>query len=196
MNRNSHYRSYLHRERCKPLDIINGVIVEFNYSKPKTTDRKPLVLVLYRPRDFHTFDGLNLNYLTLNEVGDLFKILNNQAKVVYTKINNSYYKRFQIKGQVADEGIQPDQLYENVIKKRVLNKYDCYRTYKTKLMRNLSVVDLDFKASTRFPKINEHIYVHDRKGTDAPYKEEQLKKEKKRTSKNVNMQGDKYEDKL
>ena len=192
----SHYRNYLHRQKVKPLSIVNGILVEFNYSKESAFDKKPLVLVLYRPRKFDTIDGLNLNYLTMNEVGDLFSIINSQAKVVYTKINNSYYKKFQIKGEVADEGINPETLYENIVKRRVLPKYNCYRTYKTNLMRNVSVVDYDFKASTRFPRINEHIYVHDREGTDAPYKAEQIKKEKKRTSKNVNMKGDKYEDKL
>tara|TARA_Y100000593_G_scaffold57224_1_gene106521 strand:+ start:3755 stop:4348 length:594 start_codon:yes stop_codon:yes gene_type:complete len=187
----SHYRNYQNRRKIKPLNIMPGMILEFNYSSTTAFDKKPLVLILHRPREYNVIDGLNLNYLTTNELGQVIRQINKVSKVVWTEVGDSWFKRFQIKGDMSAKGVPADKLYEGIIKARILPKFDCYRTYKTQQIRNLQVVDLDFKASAQVPTLNEHVYTQDKTGTDEPQKQEQEKKEKKRTSKNVNMQGDK-----
>ncbi len=185
MRRTNHYRRYLTRDRIVPLQITNGMLIEFTYKGgTELSDRKPLALILHRDRKFTSIDALNLNYLTDNQIGQVIQLINKQAKIVFTEVKNRYYKRFQIRGVFSPRGIQSDIIYSNLIKPKIINKWDIYRTYKTEKMSNIMIVDYDMKSVTS--KLNEDVYPGD--GFEVKMKKQ--RKEQTEQKDNPLMKGD------
>ena len=116
----------------------------------------------------------------MNQFGKVVQLLNQKSKIVFSKIQNRWFKRFQMKGQKSSVGARPDSLYENVIKPKILSKWNIYRTYNGKDMKNIMIVDYNFKLITN-RRLNEAIY---------PDEDHKLKVPKF-DPKNPDMQGDK-----
>jgi len=113
------------------FEIDNGMIIQFKYQKEEKRDPMPMVFVLNT--DVHntgdrgkTINGINLNYLPVSVVDNLFVRMLGSAPYVLD-VNTKVWK-LKLKDQREPGGLQISPLYNRVFKFFV-KKYDCYRSY-------------------------------------------------------------------
>tara|TARA_Y100000310_G_C20329959_1_gene644789 strand:- start:56 stop:655 length:600 start_codon:yes stop_codon:yes gene_type:complete len=131
-SRYNHRRFYQKSERRKIIpkfEITAGMIITFKYDKGR--DTRPLVFVMdtdeYVKAEKRRFSGINLNYMPIGELNQLFIKILAKTGWEYSKITK------MPKVDIWDEenpGMRPEIIYNQIIKKQVLNKRDCWRTYK------------------------------------------------------------------
>jgi hypothetical protein len=74
MARQKNKTTFNHKQRIlgvqpvKVRSIYPGMILNFGYDAPNTSDSKPLVLVLWNDYTGHKIHGINLNYLQENRI--------------------------------------------------------------------------------------------------------------------------------
>tara|TARA_R100001443_G_C3354452_1_gene177604 strand:+ start:545 stop:1483 length:939 start_codon:yes stop_codon:yes gene_type:complete len=141
----NHKRYFQEQKFRKPLSkfsIRTGMIVHFNYPG---WDRKPTVFVMDTNEvgqpDNRSFSGINLDYLPIKEVNMFFMRALNRMSWEVDKLT-----KFP-RGRLYDEevgGLKPIALYNSVVKRTVLLKRDCWRTYKYKKVKGVEQVKWKF----------------------------------------------------
>lgn len=152
-NSYNHRRYYAQSEFRKTISkftIRTGMIISFPYPGP--SDRKPTVFVMDtneadKPED-RSFSGINLDYLPIREVNQFF------IKAL-TKMSWEVDKITKLpRGKLYDEevgGLKPIALYKSIVKRTLLNRRDCWRTYKYNKVKQ--VEQIRFKFTT--PPLNQ-----------------------------------------
>tara|TARA_Y100000593_G_scaffold95015_1_gene198301 strand:- start:43564 stop:44121 length:558 start_codon:yes stop_codon:yes gene_type:complete len=86
--------TYNHRRRIQGRQpagvkaILPGMFVEFMYKSPNASDIKPMVIVLHRDLNSKLIHGINLNYMTENEIKRVMVKLQRGSGVYTTKNQN------------------------------------------------------------------------------------------------------------
>ena len=125
-------------------EITSGMIVFFRYP---ARDKRPLVFVMdtdeFKAPDKRTFSGINLNYMPVGEVNRFFIKVLEKAPWEYSRITK------MPKVDIWDEenpGIRPNIIYNNIVKREMLNRRDCWRTYKYKKSTLVEQVNFRFTS--------------------------------------------------
>ena len=149
MAKYNHKRFYSNPKQRKMIpryEITNGMIITFRY-KGGNRDQRPLVFVMdtneYVTTQKRNFSGVNLNYLTLGEVNKFFLKVLTRARWEYSKITK------MPKVDIWDEenpGVRSQIIYEHIVKKTLLNKRDCWRTYKYNKCASIEQVNFKFNV--------------------------------------------------
>ena len=146
----NHRRFYSKPQNKKILpkfSITNGMIINFRYKSGK--DTRPLVFVMdtnefETQTDKKSFSGINLNYMPIGEINRFFIKVLNKARWEYSKVTK------MPKVDIWDEenpGTRPNIIYNQIVKKEILNKRDCWRTYKYNKCRMIEQVNFKFTSS-------------------------------------------------
>ena len=122
------------------------MIINFKYSGG--SDSKPLVFIMdtdeYRPPKQRNFSGINMNYLPIGDINKLFLRMLSRVGWEYSKTTK------MPKVDLYDEenpGVRPIILYESFIKKQLLNRRDCWRTYMYTKSSLMEQIKFDFTVS-------------------------------------------------
>lgn len=146
----NHNRRILGREGIAKYDLVPGMIINFNYSKPNVQDKNPLVLLLGVDNTTNSIHCINFNYLYEADVQHLFDAISKRVNVQVSDVSG------QMKSTITDGGVahidysnkvDTYKLYELVIKPTLMVKprtKNCYRTYKISNIRNLSLINYRF----------------------------------------------------
>jgi len=135
------------RKQIPKFDIKTGMIVTFGY---QGYDNRPLVFVMdtdeYTSSDKKSFSGINLNYIPVGEINNLFVRILQKAGWELDK------KTKLPKVALYDEenpGTKIEPIYNSIIKTRLINRgKDCWRTYKyTKIKGTVEVIKFNFNVS-------------------------------------------------
>jgi|TARA_R100000084_G_scaffold86612_1_gene41203 hypothetical protein len=177
--------TYNHSKRVKGAEAVStkvvhsGMIVGFQYQIPKTSDKRPLILVLWNDLRKQNLHGINFNYLTESEIKEIITPLTrgysgsgndrndvydinpmdedsdldnnlpsrNLLKKTYTRVDLPYFKGNRDGHPLtrAEASVKMKLLYDRVLK-RYVEKYNMYRTYKYKNIKNLKILQYDVKG--------------------------------------------------
>ena len=150
MRNSRHRRFYSKKEdtlRIPPLMIKGGMIIEFMYRDRNNQSSKPLVFVVetdeYVAKDKRVFHGLNLNHMPAVEVERFFKTM--VKKVSWELDKQSKFPKMNIYEE-EDRGVRPVVIYKPIIKNKVLNRFDCWRTYKYSRVKTVSQIKWNFDS--------------------------------------------------
>tara|TARA_E500000331_G_scaffold342194_1_gene375493 strand:+ start:639 stop:1127 length:489 start_codon:yes stop_codon:yes gene_type:complete len=155
-----HRRFYSGRSDKKSipkLQIKSGMVVEFNYRDENENPSRPLVLVMdtneFATDDKKSFSGLNLNYLPHTEIEKLFER-------IFTKVGWELDKETKFpKLNLYEEeniGVRPIVIFKPFIKTKLLNRFDCWRTFKYKKVKTAKQIKYQFKSKS-LSKIYENL---------------------------------------
>ena len=146
----NHTRFYDKRENKTALSrssIATGQIITFSYPTAPT-DRRPLIFVMetnYRKMERNrnkSISGINLNYLSTQQLNNFFiKVL---AKAPWRDDRVSKFQRIDLHDEGTSGGISPSIIYEQIIKKTILPRANCWRKYKLNKMGG-SIQQIDFQ---------------------------------------------------
>ena len=148
----SHKKYYIEPNNQKMISKYNirtGMIITFPYS---AYDKKPLVFVMDTQEigksDEKSFSGINLNYLPIKEINKFFiKALN---KMSWENDKRTKFPR----GRLLDDevaGLRPITLYQSLIKRTLLQKRNCWRTYKYNKIKTAMQIKFKFEE----PPLNQ-----------------------------------------
>tara|TARA_R100000988_G_scaffold11939_1_gene6724 strand:- start:106 stop:588 length:483 start_codon:yes stop_codon:yes gene_type:complete len=148
---NSRHRRFYPKKDDKkiisPMNIKSGMIVEFQYRDKDNNKSIPLVFVVdtdeYGTRDKKLFHGLNLNHMPHTEVEKFFQAMGN--KVGWELDKQSKFPKMNIYEE-EDAGIRPNVVYKPIIKAKVLNRFDCWRTYKYTRVKSVNQIKWNFQS--------------------------------------------------
>tara|TARA_X000001382_G_scaffold74391_2_gene51991 strand:+ start:204 stop:692 length:489 start_codon:yes stop_codon:yes gene_type:complete len=151
MPKNSrHRRFYSSLEDKKPiakLQIKSGMIVEFNYRDKNGSPSKPLVFVMdtneYVTKDKKTFSGINLNYIPAIEIERLFK--NIIKKAGFELDRETKFPKVDLYEE-EDVGVRPRIIWKPFVKEKLMNRFDCWRTFKYTNIRNTKQIKYNFTS--------------------------------------------------
>ena len=93
--------------------IYPGMIVDFKYKGKNINDKLPVVLVIYNDHLKDKLHGINLNYLSKKNIGELFKKLVEGAKVYGKRKSNI----FLVEDQVDEDSFDDNLPHRNLLKK-------------------------------------------------------------------------------
>ena len=87
--------------------------------------------------------GINLNYLSVQQINTLFiRIL---SKVPWREDRASKFQRVDLHDEGTSGGISPSIIYEQIVKKTILPKANCWRKYKlNKIGGSIQQIDFQF----------------------------------------------------
>tara|TARA_R100001443_G_scaffold76823_1_gene84187 strand:+ start:195 stop:680 length:486 start_codon:yes stop_codon:yes gene_type:complete len=150
MRNSRHRRFYSGRNDKKsmpPMNIKSGMIVEFQYLDRNKDKSIPLVFVVdtdeYGTKDKKVFHGLNLNHMPHTEVEKFFQAMGN--KVGWELDVQSQFPKLNLYEE-EDAGIRPNVVYKPIIKAKVLNRFDCWRTYKYARVKSVNQIKWNFQS--------------------------------------------------
>ena len=150
MRNSRHRRFYSGRNDKKsipPMDIKSGMIVEFQYRDRNNDKSIPLVFVVdtdeYGTKDKKLFHGLNLNHMPHTEVEKFFQAMG--TKTGWELDKQSKFPKMNVYEE-EDAGIRPDIFYKPIIKAKVLNRFDCWRTYKYTRVKSVKQIKWNFQS--------------------------------------------------
>ena len=150
MRNSRHRRFYSARNDKKsipPMDIKSGMIVEFQYLDRNKDKSIPLVFVVdtdeYGTKDKKLFHGLNLNHMPHTEVEKFFQAMG--TKTGWELDKQSKFPKMNVYEE-EDAGIRPDIFYKPIIKAKVLNRFDCWRTYKYTRVKSVKQIKWNFQS--------------------------------------------------
>ena len=150
MRNSRHRRFYSGRNDKKsipPMDIKSGMIVEFQYRDRNNDKSIPLVFVVdtdeYGTKDKKLFHGLNLNHMPHTEVEKFFQAMG--TKTGWELDKQSKFPKMNIYEE-EDAGIRPTLVYKPIIKAKVLNRFDCWRTYKYTRVKSVRQIKWNFQS--------------------------------------------------
>ena len=116
------------RKQIGKFDITTGMIVTFAY---QGYDKRPLVFVIdtdeYAPVGKKTFIGVNLNYLPIGELNKFFLMM--LKRVSWEQDKTTGMPKIDLWDN-ENPGVRPNIIYDNIVKPKLLQKRDCWRTYK------------------------------------------------------------------
>lgn len=146
-----HKRFYPKREDKKSipkLQIKSGMIVEFIYRKKDNTTTRPLVFVMdtneFVARDKKTFHGIDLNYLPSQEVEKFF--INVMSKTGFEIDKETKFPKVNLFEEEDPSGIRPIIIFKPFVKAKLLDRFNCWRSYKYATVRNVEQVKWNFKS--------------------------------------------------
>ena len=146
-----HFNRLYNRRRISKWETTNGMILELNYKAQNIQDPKPLIFVIdtdeYNPvRRMKKISGVNLNYLNETIIEEFFQQILKYTAWVRDDLTKSL--KIDVRDEEAPSTFRPKILYQNIVKSKLLSRYDCYRSY---LYDNLaSVYDVNYKFK-RYP---------------------------------------------
>ena len=150
MKNSRHRRFYSGRNDKKsipPMDIKSGMIVEFQYLDRNKDKSIPLVFVVdtdeYGTKDKKLFHGLNLNHMPHTEVEKFFQAMG--TKTGWELDKQSKFPKMNLYEE-EDAGLRPDVFYKPIIKAKVLNRFDCWRTYKYTRVKSVKQIKWNFQS--------------------------------------------------
>jgi len=150
MKNSRHRRFYSGRNDKKsipPMDIKSGMIVEFQYRDRNNDKSIPLVFVVdtdeYGTKDKKLFHGLNLNHMPHTEVEKFFQAMG--TKTGWELDKQSKFPKMNLYEE-EDAGLRPDVFYKPIIKAKVLNRFDCWRTYKYTRVKSVKQIKWNFQS--------------------------------------------------
>ena len=135
--------------------VLPGMIIRFRYSSSKSSDKRPLVLIIWKEGN-KILHGLNLNYLSPSRFKELFYMLNTKYKAVeidktssntlykdYTKISFPSVKSTLNNRVMGEEEsrVQMKRMYEVYLKPK-LKRDNIYRKYLMNKMNSIEVINL------------------------------------------------------
>ena len=146
-NHKRYYNSMKNRRQIGKFDIKSGMIVTFGY---RGYDKNPLVFVMgtdeYVAPEKKMFHGVNLNYLPLGEINQLFiRILQRVGWEVDKATKMPKIDLFD----EEDPGFRVEPIFNSIVKPRLIDRgRDCWRTYKySKLRGSIQIVKFNFNIS-------------------------------------------------
>ena len=155
-----HRRFYSKREdkvSIPKLQIKSGQIVEFMYRDKNGKKSKPLVFVMdtneYVAKDKKTFSGVSLNYIPSMEIERLFK--NIIKKTGFEIDKETKFPKINL-FEEEDVGLRPSVIWKPFVKEKLMNRFDCWRTFKYTNVRNVKQIKYNF-TSKELQKIYENI---------------------------------------
>tara|TARA_R100000734_G_C3247884_1_gene50410 strand:+ start:32 stop:517 length:486 start_codon:yes stop_codon:yes gene_type:complete len=155
-----HRRFYSKREdkvSIPKLQIKSGQIVEFSYRDKNNKPSKPLVFVMdtneYVAKDKKTFSGVSLNYIPSMEIERLFK--NIIKKTGFEIDKETKFPKINL-FEEEDVGLRPSVIWKPFVKEKLMNRFDCWRTFKYTNVRNVKQIKYNF-TSKELQKIYENI---------------------------------------
>tara|TARA_R100000322_G_scaffold145853_2_gene102008 strand:- start:143 stop:628 length:486 start_codon:yes stop_codon:yes gene_type:complete len=155
-----HRRFYSKREdkvSIPKLQIKSGQIVEFSYRDKNNKPSKPLVFVMdtneYVAKDKKTFSGVSLNYIPSMEIERLFK--NIIKKTGFEIDKETKFPKINLYEE-EDIGLRPSVIWKPFVKEKLMNRFDCWRTFKYTNVRNVKQIKYNF-TSKELQKIYENI---------------------------------------
>tara|TARA_R100001594_G_scaffold128975_1_gene167461 strand:- start:345 stop:920 length:576 start_codon:yes stop_codon:yes gene_type:complete len=139
------YRKSTDKKVVPKLHIKAGMIIEFQYMNENNKKSRPLVFVMdtdeFRDPSKKTFSGVNLNYLPFLEVEKFFvKLL---GKAGWELDKHTKLPKVDI-WEEDDAGIRSIKIYNSLVKKSLLKRYDCWRTYKYKTTKSAFQIKYHF----------------------------------------------------
>ena len=169
--------------------IIVGLIIcllSFVFFSENKEDVKPEVVIdtdEYAPVGKKTFSGINLNYLPISEVNNLFvRVLQKAAWELDKKTKVPKVDLFD----EENPGAKIEPIYNSIIKATLLNRgKDCYRTYSySSLKGSVEIVKFEFNVSPLKEIINQDFKKLDKinrttmnqllRGNDGAFDEDKL----------------------
>ena len=108
-------------------EIVNGMMVTFNYRSDTVNDRHPLVLCL--DVNNNLLSGINFNYIQDEiSIQNLFKKINKFTDIKLSDETNvgKKYTSVSLRDRKIKGGISPEVLYENVLKDGFLKRFNNY----------------------------------------------------------------------
>ena len=145
-----HRRFYSKKEdqvTIAKLNIKSGMIVEFNYRDSSGKPSKPLVFVMdtdeYVAADKKKFMGINLNYLPHTEIEKLFT--NIGTKVGWKIDKQTNFPKVNLYEE-EDIGMRPRIIFKPFVKNKLLNRFDCWRTYKYDKVKSSRQIKYRFQS--------------------------------------------------
>ena len=153
---NSRHRRFYSKQKDKvtiaKLNIKSGMIVEFSYRDSAGNPSKPLVLVMdteeYVETSKKNFTGINLNYLPHTEIEKLF--VNIGTKVGWELDKQTNFPKLNLYEE-EDIGLRPSIIFKPFVKTKLLNRFDCWRTYKYDNVKSTRQIKYQFES----PKLSE-----------------------------------------
>lgn len=148
----NHKKNIMNEAAISKSKLKSGDIVMFNYSGKKVTTKRPLVLVLHPNWKGH-LHGLNLDYIpesTLKKLWEMTKL------TVAGKVQKLIKLRLPL--LKADIG-NPKTFYQSRLKKFLTSNLGstrvAYRTYDTKSVGSMKVIDYRFEGSNFADEVRE-----------------------------------------
>ena len=145
-----HRRFYSKREdkvSIPKLQIKSGQIVEFSYRDKNGKPSKPLVFVMdtneYVAKDKKTFSGVSLNYIPSMEIERLFK--NIIKKTGFEIDKETKFPKINLYEE-EDIGVRPRIIWKPFVKEKLMNRFDCWRTFKYTNVRNVKQIKYNFTS--------------------------------------------------
>ena len=145
-----HRRFYSKREDKKKLpkmQIKSGMIIEFMYRDRNGNPSRPLVFVMdtneYVAANKKTFSGLNLNHLPHTEVEKMF--INMGTKVGWELDLETKFPKLDLYEE-ENVGVRPSVIFKPFVKAKILNRFDCWRTYKYNGVKSVSIIKWKFQS--------------------------------------------------
>ena len=109
----NHYNLVTDKQPAISKFVYPGMFIDFRYTKERTGDDRPLILVLWNEYDAYKLHGLNLNYLSNNQISQLLKDLMKGGKVLGKKRGNT----FIVEDQVDETDYDDNLPQRNLLKK-------------------------------------------------------------------------------
>ena len=145
-----HRRFYSKRDDKKtiaPMNIKSGMIIEFMYRDKNGKSSMPLVFVVetdeYLTQDKKAFHGLNLNHIPYVEVEKFFIAMG--TRIGWELDEQSNFPKMNIYEE-EDTGIRPNVVFKPIIKAKILNRFDCWRTYKYTRVKSVRQIKWNFES--------------------------------------------------
>jgi len=129
-NHRRFYRAPQNRRRIGKYQVVNGMLISFKYKSK--SDNRPLVFVMdtneyATPTDKKSFSGVNLNYLPIGELNKFFLMM--LKRVSWEQDKTTGMPKIDLWDN-ENPGVRPNIIYDNIVKPKLLQKRDCWRTYK------------------------------------------------------------------
>ena len=142
----AHYSKRLLTQKVTEAKILPGMLLTFEYSEPKVTDRRPLILVLGVMGD--RIEGVNFNYL---KEGQITRFYNECVKLGVEPLYENYlrltddYLRVPMATKYTPSRWDGQTVYKRIFKKYKIYR-SAYRSYKLKSMSATKVVNYKIKG--------------------------------------------------
>ena len=155
-NHKKYYLNPKNRKHINKFDIKSGMVINFPYKG--NSDRRPLVFVMhtdeYAKPDKKSFSGINLNYLATNEINKFFIKL---SKLIDWELDVKTQLPKLDLWEEEDPGVRPIRIYNSIVKKDLLKRKDCWRTYKYDKVKIVEVIGFEFDVEPLKSLIKELV---------------------------------------
>ena len=153
--------------RVAKFHVLSGMIVEFMYTNKSGENSKPLLFVMDTDEQEpdpkkRSFSGINLNYLPIHEVERFF--VRTLQKTGWEIDRHTKAAKVDL-WEEEDEGLKPIVLYNKIVKKSLLPKYQCWRSYSYHRITDIYQIrfhfttpplNLIYEGSKRLGRANEN----------------------------------------